>query len=69
MGEFEGEPAFRWRDMQGDVNDLYEFVAVGTNRPTSEFFENSVYKAMWERKYNRSSDEASEKDLKQFVYR
>jgi hypothetical protein len=54
--------------MQGDVNDLYEFVAIGTNQPTSSFFETCMYKAMWERKYNHSAEEASDKDLKQFIY-
>lgn len=54
--------------MQGDVNDQYEFVATGTNKSTSMFFETCIYKAMWERKYNRSAEEASENDLKQFVY-
>lgn len=68
VGEFEGEPAFRWRDIQGDVSDLYEFVATGTNRPTSLFFETCMYKAMWEREYNRSAEVASEKDLQQFVF-
>jgi hypothetical protein len=57
------------RNMQGDVNDMSEFVAVGMNQPTSSFFEACMYyKAMWERKYSRSGEEVSEKDLKQFIY-
>ena len=56
VGELEGEPAFRWRDIHGDVNDLYEFIALGTNKPTSSFFESCMYKAMWERKFSRSAE-------------
>ncbi|CAK5262685.1 unnamed protein product [Mycena citricolor] len=38
-GETDGEPHFIWRDLQGDVDEFYEYVAVGTNAPTRAFFE------------------------------
>ncbi|KZT38314.1 VID27-domain-containing protein [Sistotremastrum suecicum HHB10207 ss-3] len=67
VGDFEGDPAFRWNDPKGDVGDVYEFVALGANAATSQFFETSMYKALYERKYGRSATNASENDLKEFV--
>ena len=32
----EGDPTFIWRDLQGDVDEFYEFVAPGTNEPTNQ---------------------------------
>jgi hypothetical protein len=33
-GQTEGEPTFVWRDMEGGVDEFFEFVAIGTNEPT-----------------------------------
>lgn len=44
-------------------------MAVGTNAPTAAFFETSILKAMYERKYLRSSDSASESDLAALTYK
>src|SRR5438445_9879081 len=55
-GETDGEPNFVWRDLHGDVDEFFEFVASGTNAPTRAFFETCMYRAMYERKYKRSAD-------------
>lgn len=50
------------------MNETYEFVAIGANMPTIELFTQCMYKAMFERKYKESSDDASTNDLKQFIW-
>ncbi|KAI9001032.1 VID27 cytoplasmic protein [Trametes punicea] len=64
----DGEPAFIWRDLQGDVDELYEFVAPSTNEPTRAFFETCMYRAMYERKYRASADNLSDADLQEFIW-
>lgn len=64
-----GEKVFAWRDLSGDPGDLYEFVCdrsiqaseVGT-------FELVAVKCQYERKYRKSNDTATEKDLQQFNF-
>lgn len=68
-GETDGEPTFIWRDLQGDVDELFEFVCPDTNAPTRAFFETCMYRAMYERKYKRNADAATEGALEEFVYR
>ncbi|KLO08280.1 VID27-domain-containing protein [Schizopora paradoxa] len=63
----EGLPSLVWRDLAGGDGELYEFVATNTNDATIELFAQCMYRAMFERKYRRSSDEASPKDLQEFV--
>lgn len=67
-GETDGEPNFVWRDPQGDVDEVFEFVATGTNGPTRAFFETCMYRAMYERKFRSSADSIQDGDLKQFVW-
>ncbi|KAF4575034.1 hypothetical protein EYR36_006390 [Pleurotus pulmonarius] len=67
-GVTDGEPTFIWRDLQGDVDELYEFVAIGTNAPTRAFFEMCMYRAMFERKYRRAGDNAVDKELEEFIW-
>ncbi|KAI0335447.1 VID27 cytoplasmic protein [Cubamyces sp. BRFM 1775] len=64
----DGEPTFVWRDLDGDVDELYEFVAPGTNEPTRAFFETCMYRAMYERKYRASADSLSDADLQEFIW-
>jgi hypothetical protein len=64
----EGEPTLVWRDLQGGVDEFYEFVASGTNAPTKAFFETCMYRAMYERKYKRSADNSRDEDLAEFVW-
>ncbi|KAL8971155.1 MAG: hypothetical protein Q9183_001189 [Haloplaca sp. 2 TL-2023] len=64
-----GEAVFAWRDLSGDPGDLYEFVCdpsvqageVGT-------FELIAIKCQFERKYRKSQETATEKDLRQFSF-
>ncbi|EPQ59431.1 VID27-domain-containing protein [Gloeophyllum trabeum ATCC 11539] len=67
-GERDGEPTFIWRDLEGDVDELYEFVATGTNEPTRAFFETCMYRAMYERKYRRSADSLTDADFQEFIW-
>ncbi|TFK55935.1 VID27 cytoplasmic protein [Heliocybe sulcata] len=67
-GERDGEPTFIWRDLEGDIDEQYEFVATGTNEPTRAFFETCMYRAMYERKYRRSADNLSDTDFQEFVW-
>lgn len=67
-GVTDDEPTFIWRDLDGDVDELYEFVASGTNEPTRAFFETCMYRAMYERKYKSSADNAKDSDLDQFIW-
>ncbi|KAI0661002.1 VID27 cytoplasmic protein [Cubamyces menziesii] len=64
----DGEPTFVWRDLDGDVDELYEFVAPGTNEPTRAFFETCMYRAMYERKYRASADNLADADLQEFIW-
>ena len=64
----DNEPTFVWRDLQGDVDELYEFVAAATNEPTRAFFETCMYRAMYERKYRRSADNTQDSDLQEFIW-
>ena len=64
----DGEPTFVWRDLDGDVDELYEFVAPGTNEPTRAFFETCMYRAMYERKYRASADSLADADLQEFIW-
>ncbi|KAH9853492.1 VID27 cytoplasmic protein [Lenzites betulinus] len=62
------EPTFIFRDLQGDLDELYEFVAAGTNEPTRAFFETCMYRAMYERKYRASADNLADGDLQEFIW-
>ncbi|KAM6495830.1 VID27 cytoplasmic domain containing protein [Amanita muscaria] len=68
-GELDGEPTFIWRDLEGDVDELYEYTATGTNEPTRAFFETCMYRAMYERKYRRNAQTTTDNDLEEFIYR
>ncbi|KAH9938170.1 VID27 cytoplasmic protein [Fomitopsis serialis] len=63
----EEDPCFVWRDLDGDVDEFYEFVAPGTNAPTRAFFETCMYRAMYERKYRKSADDTADADLQEFI--
>lgn len=67
-GEAEGSPCFLWRDLHGDVDELWEYVASGTNEPTRAFFETCMYRAMYERKYKKSPDAGQDADLEEFIW-
>lgn len=66
---FEGSPTFIWSDPEGGPNEFYEFVAVGANEPTAAFFETSTLKAVYENKYHKTSEGASDSALRAIAYR
>ncbi|KAI0796688.1 VID27 cytoplasmic protein [Abortiporus biennis] len=66
--ETEDGPCFVWRDLEGDVDEFYEFLASGSNAPTLAFFETCMYRAMYERKYKKSGDSTADSDLQEFVF-
>jgi len=68
-GQTDGEPTFIWRDLYGDIDELFEYVAAGTNEPTKAFFETCMYRAMYERKYRVSADQVRDADLEEFIWR
>jgi len=68
-GEAEGSPCFLWRDLHGDVDEFWEYLASGTNEPTRAFFETCMYRAMYERKYKKSPDAGQDADLEEFIWR
>ncbi|KAJ7047309.1 VID27 cytoplasmic protein-domain-containing protein [Mycena alexandri] len=68
-GETDGEPNFVWRDLQGDVDEFYEYVTVTANEPTRAFFETCMYRAMYERKYKTSADNVSDQELEEFIWK
>ncbi|TFK75851.1 VID27-domain-containing protein [Pluteus cervinus] len=68
-GKTDGEPHFVWRDLDGDVDEFYEYVATGTNEPTRAFFETCMYRAMYERKYRQSADHTQDSDFEEFFYK
>jgi len=67
-GETDEEPNFMWRDLRGDVDEFFEFVATGINAPTRAFFETCMYRAMYERKYRKSADGVQDAELEQFLW-
>ncbi|KAL6309693.1 VID27 cytoplasmic protein [Sparassis latifolia] len=66
-GVTEDGPTFMWRDLDGDVDEFYEFVASGTNEPTRAFFETCMYRAMYERKYKINADDIGDVQLQEFI--
>jgi hypothetical protein len=68
-GESDGSPSFLWRDLSGDIDEFWEYVATGTNEPTRAFFETCMYRAMYERKYKKSPDVGQDADLEQFIWK
>ena len=68
-GEPTREPTFIWRDLEGDIDELYEYVASGTNEPTKAFFETCMYRAMFERKYKVNPDDVKDVNLEEFMWK
>ena len=64
-----GEKVLAWRDLSGDPGDLYEFVC-DDSVPAGEVatFEMVAIKCQYERKYRKSNETATERDLKQFSF-
>lgn len=58
-----------WKDLSGDVGDLYEFVCdAGVQSMQIEAFERIAKQCQYERKYRKPHTTASESDLQQFEF-
>jgi hypothetical protein len=58
-----------WKDLSGDVGDLYEFVCDPSIQSMQvEAFERMARQCQYERKYRKSHTTASEDDLRQFEF-
>ncbi|KAI9820875.1 MAG: hypothetical protein M1832_003508 [Thelocarpon impressellum] len=64
-----GEKVLAWRDLSGDPGDLYEFVCDRSiQAATAGTFEMVAIQCQYERKYRRSHEHATEKELHQFSF-
>jgi len=64
-----GEKIFAWRDLSGDVDDLWEFVCDASIKlETAALFERVALQCIYERKFRRSHDNATEEDLEALSY-
>ena len=64
-----GEKIFAWRDLSGDVDDLWEFVCDPSVQPeTAALFERVALQCVYERKFRRSHEHATEDDLEGLSY-
>jgi hypothetical protein len=64
-----GEKIFAWRDLSGDVDDLWEFVCDPSVQPeTAALFERVALQCVYERKFRRSHEHATEDDLESLSY-
>lgn len=64
-----GEKIFAWRDLSGDVDDLWEFVCDASVKPeTAALFERVALQCQYERKFRQSHEHATEDDLEALAY-
>ncbi|KAF3492184.1 Vid27 family protein [Arthroderma uncinatum] len=65
----EGEKVIAWRDLSGDVGDLYEFVC-DPSIPQEKVatFLLAAVECQYERKYRRSAQQASDEQLQEFDF-
>ncbi|KAI1757697.1 VID27 cytoplasmic protein [Xylaria castorea] len=64
-----GEKVLAWKDLSGDVGDLYEFVCDPSVQSMQvDTFERIAKQCQYERKYRKSHTTASEADLQQFEF-
>ncbi|SMR53487.1 unnamed protein product [Zymoseptoria tritici ST99CH_1E4] len=65
----DGELVLAWRDLSGDEGDLLEFVCDASTRPeAASTFELIATQCQFERKYRRGHEEATEGQLREFVF-
>lgn len=62
------EKIISWRDMEGDIGDMFEYRITKTvPNDTIEQFMTTIYKCKYERKYRKSSVGINLKDLEEFI--
>ncbi|KAI1120600.1 VID27 cytoplasmic protein [Nemania abortiva] len=63
------ETVLAWKDLSGDVGDLYEFVCDPSVQPAQvDAFERIAKQCQYERKYRKAHATASDADLRQFDF-
>ncbi|KAI2157908.1 Vacuolar import and degradation protein 27 [Ophidiomyces ophidiicola] len=64
-----GEKVLAWRDLSGDVGDLYEFVC-DSSTPAEKVatFVLAAVECQYERKYRRTAHKATEQELEEFAF-
>ncbi|KAL5337315.1 VID27 cytoplasmic protein-domain-containing protein [Aspergillus crustosus] len=64
-----GSKILAWRDLSGDLGDLYEFVC-DSSVPSDKVatFELAAFQCQYERKYRRSALKATQEDLHEFSF-
>jgi hypothetical protein len=64
-----GDKVLAWKDLSGDAHDLYEFVC-DRNVPAEKVgtFEIAAIECQYERKYRKSAQKATERELKEFSF-
>ncbi|OCF37982.1 cytoplasmic protein [Kwoniella heveanensis CBS 569] len=69
FGTLDGDATCAWRDMSGDEGDLWEFVSnKSVPKATNSLFELTLLHCIYERKYSRSHDEATDAELEALKY-
>lgn len=64
-----GEKILAWRDLSGDIGDLYEFVCDSSTPPEKvATFVLAAVECQYERKYRRSAQKATENELHEFSF-
>ncbi|OCF57212.1 cytoplasmic protein [Kwoniella mangroviensis CBS 10435] len=64
FGTLDGDATCAWRDLSGDEGDLWEFVSSkSVPKATNSLFELTVLHCVYERKYLRSHEEATDAEL------
>ncbi|KAF2083631.1 VID27-domain-containing protein [Saccharata proteae CBS 121410] len=64
-----GETVFAWKDLSGDEGDLWEFVCDrSVQSSTTAAFELVAKQCQYERKYRKSHDQATQRELDQFAF-
>ncbi|EXJ60085.1 hypothetical protein A1O7_04235 [Cladophialophora yegresii CBS 114405] len=64
-----GETVLAWRDLSGDVGDLYEFVCdASVQEEKIQTFLLAAIDCQFERKYRRSAQKATESELHEFYF-
>ncbi|CAG8438538.1 16246_t:CDS:10 [Acaulospora morrowiae] len=68
-GQFEGLTTFTWKDLTGEADEWLEFMCdINTTAHTANTFEYTVYSCMYERKFHKSHEEATEEEIQKFAY-
>lgn len=69
FGTLDGDATCSWKDLSGEEGDLWEFVSSkSVPRATNSLFELTLLHCMFERKYLRSHEEATDEQLQALKY-